>query len=532
MKKTVLSLALAAAIGHQLLPAVATAQTPQVLPKYDGLYSIVADINNSGLIVGGAIDLTNGNSIAVQWNNGTISTLTTPTAFTWSSATAVNDKGMIVGGGCSESGDIQPIEWINGLPIPLETKGLGGYACDINNAGDIVGYVNTEQFTAPALWRNGQMIIMPSLYEAGGIATGIDDQGRIVGTSQGVNDALGSQVPTQWLNNLPTALPLTFGQDYIGVLGVNRTGGGGTSGYVIERKALDGDPLGYLITVAVGWQDGEFRELQNPAGSGNSVAYGVNASGLYAGYTTAPENGPRIPTIWDKEGPTTLPLDPDREAIAVAVNDNGLVVGIDTTDRRNPTPVLWRLNNTPTIELANIQATPSQTVTLQARIIQNGRSVPNQTLNFQVNGKSLASAKSDASGVAKLAYKVPSSPKGNQVVTASLGGGKSVVRSIVVGKSDTVAAITPARAKKNQAVTLKATLRAKEANIPLANRKLKFVIRGKTVGSATTSSRGITSMTYQVPATTPVTTIPIEVRYPGDTQNSAVVGRASLSVIR
>jgi len=144
--------------------------------------------------------------------------------------------------------------------------------------------------------------------------------------------------------------------------------------------------------------------------------------------------------------------------------------------------------------------------------------------------ENLASAKSDASGVAKLAYKVPNSPKGNQVVTASLGAGRSVVRSIVVGKSTTVAAITPTRAKKNQTVTLKASLRANEVNTPLLNRKLDFVISGKTVGSATTSSRGMATITYQVPGTTPVTTIPIEVRYLGDSQNSAAVGRASIIV--
>ena len=527
-KKILLPLALA--IGFQLTPATVRAETPDILPKIDGLYSIIADINNNGLIVGGAIDLSTGVGQAVQWSNGTVSTLSIPQGFTWSTAGAVNDNGVIVGSGGSGAEDNEPLAWINGLPVLLKTRGYGGAALDINKAGDIVGYVNTEQFAAPALWRNGQLIILPDLFGAGGFATGIDDLGRIVGTSGGVNDGSGGRVPTQWLNNQPAALPVTFGQDYLGNLGVNRTGGGRTSGYVIERKTLDGDPFGYFVCVAVGWQDGEFRELQNPAGSGSSVAYGVNASGLYAGYTTAPENGPRIPTIWDKDGPTTLPLAPGQEAIAVAANDNGLVVGIDTTDRRNPTPVLWRLNNTPTVELASLQATPGQMVTLLAKTSKNGKSVPNQTLKFQLNGKSLASVKSDASGVAKLAYKVPSSPKGNQVVTASLGGGKSVVRSIVVGKSTTVAAITPARAKKNQTVTLKASLRANEVNTPLANRKLDFVISGKPVGSATTSSRGMATITYQVPATTPVTTIPIEVRYLGDSQNSVAFGRASITV--
>ena len=519
-------------VGIYLVPAVAGAQTPEILPKFDGLYSTVADINNNGLIVGGAIDLSTGVGLAAQWSNGAVSPLSVPQGFTWSTASAVNDDGVIVGSGGSVAGNNEPLAWINGLPVVLETRGFGGAALDINKAGDIVGYVNTEQFTAPALWQNGQLIILPRLFESDGFATGIDDQGRIVGTSQGVNDGSGGRVPTQWVNNQPAALPVTFGQDYVGSIGVNRTGGGRTSGYVIERRALDGDPYGYLICVAVGWQDGEFRKLQNPAGDGGSVAYGVNASGLFAGYITAPENGLRIPTIWDQDGPTTLPLESDREAIAVAVNDTGLILGIDTTDRRNPTPVLWRLNNLNKIQMANIQTTAGQSVTLQARATKNGAPLPNQTINFQVDGKTLSLVNSDASGIARLSYKVPVSAKGKQVVTASLGAGKPVSRNIVVGKSTSVVAVTPASATRNKPVTLKANLSANEVNTPLANRKLIFVINGKIVGTATTSSRGIASFTYNVPAKSPLTTLPLEVRYAGDGQSAAIVGRASITVIR
>lgn len=526
-------LPLALTVGIYLVPAIVGAQTPEFLPKFDGLYSIVADINNNGLIVGGAIDLSTGVGLAAQWSNGTVSALSIPQDFTWSTAGAVNDNGVIVGSGGSGAEDNEPLAWINGLPVMLETRGFGGAALDINKAGDIVGYVNTESGggIAPALWRNSQLIILPDLFGAGGMATGIDDQGRIVGTTQGINDGYGGGVATQWVNNLPNALPVTFGQDYFGTIGVNRTGGGRTSGYVFKTFPLsDGDVTTSLI--AVGWQNGEYRELQNPAGNGASVAYGVNSSGLYVGYITAPDNGPRIPTIWDQDGPTTLPLESDQEAIAVAVNDNGVIVGIDTTDRRNPTPVLWRLNNLNKLQMANIQTSAGQSVTLQAKATKNGAALPNQTINFQMNGKALNSVKSDASGIARLTYRVPVSAKGKQLVTASLGAGKPVSRNLVVGKSTSVAAVTPASAIRNKLVTLKANLRALEVNAPLANRKINFVINGKVVGTATTSSRGIASFNYQVPASSPLTTLPLEVRYAGDGQSTATVGRASVTVTR
>jgi uncharacterized membrane protein len=519
-------------VGLHSIPTIASSQTPENLPKIEGLYNTVADINNSELIVGGAIDLTNGGSLATKWSNGTVFTLPIPEGFTWSSASAVNDDGVIVGSGGSSNEVIEPLVWVNGLPVVLETKGFGGAAYDVNKAGDIVGYVNTDRFTAPALWRNGQLIILPGLFENGGIATAIDDQGRVAGTSQGVNDGSGGQVPTQWVKNLPVALPVTFGQDYIGVLGVNRSGGGRTSGYVIEKRALEGDPYGYFVSVAVGWQDGEFRQLQNPSGNGGSVAYGVNASGLYAGYTTAPFNGPRIPTVWDQDGPIALPLEADRQAIAVAANDKGVVVGSDTTDARNPTPILWRLNSVSQLQMANVQASAGQSIALQARATRNGAALPNQTVSFKVNGKTVSSVRSDATGVARLTYRVPFFARGKQEVTASLSSGRLVSRNIIVGKSTSVAAITPASATRGKPLVLRANLSANETNVPLANRRLSFVINGKVVGTAMTSSRGVASFTHQVPATSPLATLQLEVRYAGDLLSNASVGRASITVVR
>jgi hypothetical protein len=61
-------------------------------------------------------------------------------------------------------------------------------------------------------------------------------------------------------------------------------------------------------------------------------------------------------------------------------------------------------------------------------------------------------------------------------------------------------------------------------------RKLSFLMSGKTVGSAPTSSMGIARMTHQLPATTPLATLPIEVHGFGETQSRAAVGQASITV--
>ena len=216
----------------------------------------------------------------------------------------------------------------------------------------------------------------------------------------------------------------------------------------------------------------------------------------------------------------------------MAANDNGLVVGIDTTDSRNPNPILWNLNDTATIQLANIRATQGQSVRLQAKATQNGAALTNQTVKFEVDGKLLSPVKSDAFGVARLTYNVPFTSKGKQVVAASIGTGNPVLRNIVLGKSTTVAAITPTIAIRNKKVTLKANLRANDTNVPLANRNINFLINGKVVGSAITSKKGIASTTYLIPANLKLTTLPIEVRYSGDSQNRRATGRSSITVVR
>jgi len=313
----------------------ATAQNPEYLPKIPGNYTYPVAINRAGEIVGVTYTTGYKQVSAVRWVNGTVAILP---GFKSSIANAINDDGVIVGAEFdSEEHVPEPVAWVKGEPKLLPTLGRGGIAYDINASGDIVGWVNTEQLTVPAVWRNGQLFILPTLSDNGGEARAIDNQGVITGVSRAADYA--SQDPTQWVNGVPAGLPVNYDENYGGVNGITKAGSGTAAGFLVQLEFLD-DGTFYYINMAVVWKEGQYQLLQRPSGRGNSVAYGVNSQGVVYGYTTS-EDGYTTPTLWDQDGAVRLPIDPGLSATAVAANDQGLVVGVDHTDSFDPQPILW-----------------------------------------------------------------------------------------------------------------------------------------------------------------------------------------------
>ncbi len=509
-----------------LLPTSAMAQNPEPLPSIPGNFTYPVDVNNNGKIIGYTFNYNSGGR-AVQWTGSAVLPLNGPT---YSSATAINDNGVIVGSGqFSVDGVPNPIMWVNGVASYLPTLGLGGVAVDINEQGDIVGWVNTNEFTAPAVWRKGQLKVLDGFYAKGGYAISIDEQGRISGLSVGL-DNTGDQIPTQWTNDVPTSLPTNFGADYVGVLGINKSGAGRTSGYQIQRQTLP-DGTNYFINVAIAWQDGEYRELQRPFGVGNSIAYGVNANGMYFG-AYEDLDGYKVPTYWDNNGAVRLPLDSGREAIATAANESGLIVGYDKTDGLNPIPVLWRLNTIDTITMDNYSRSAGQTVMLAATAKRGNSPVVGKPMEFRVNNLSLGSVKTDASGTARMSYKVPSVPTKRVTVMASLGGSTYLFRNIVVGQNSVAASVAPLTGSRNRNVMLQATLRTVETNEVLVNREVSFILQGKVIAKARTNSRGFARVPFRLSASLPKSRLPLEARFSGDATTKSASARATLLIVR
>jgi probable HAF family extracellular repeat protein len=147
-------------------------------------------VNNSGLIVGQA-DTTTSDFQAAEWQNGKVTALAQLTGSLTSEALAVNSTGAAVGADVLTSdSDAHAVLFANGTVTDLKAPGTGTSGGDsvanaINDNGVIVGGgANGHAF----VYQNGQSTDLNNLIAPGsGVtllnATGINNNGVIVGTA-------------------------------------------------------------------------------------------------------------------------------------------------------------------------------------------------------------------------------------------------------------------------------------------------------------------------------------------------------------
>lgn len=182
-------------------------------------------------------------------------------------ATAVNDRGMVVGQSWATS-PVSAYAYEDGVMTQLMTE-LSGAAA-VNARGQVVGsYVNGDGAQIPFLWERGTRTDLPT--DGGAItATSINDAGTVVGYGL---DADGEWVVTLWrdgeLSYLPSSAPTE-------VRGINNRG------EVVGNVRDVPSPF-----QAVVWIDGEMVELPNPYG-GLSRAWAINDRGQIAGWVRTP----------------------------------------------------------------------------------------------------------------------------------------------------------------------------------------------------------------------------------------------------
>lgn len=240
-------------------------------------YSQVADINNSGEIVGFATkhDHTLWEGDAVVWREGNARALPS-LGGDFGFAYGINDAGDIVGTSRLATGAPQQHAalWTGGQVFDLGT--LGGdssVAYDINNSGVIAGAaVKTAVRYRPAIWRNGEIHELPlPAYWVAGEALAINDNGIVVGG--GYREF--SEAPLRWIDGNVEQLP-GFAERATGAAGDINTAG------VIVGKVYRQEK-GYAGYVAVRWDESGMVDLNDliPANSGYRLvdAVSINDSG-------------------------------------------------------------------------------------------------------------------------------------------------------------------------------------------------------------------------------------------------------------
>jgi probable HAF family extracellular repeat protein len=153
--------------------------------------SFAQAINNSGQIIGSSYLTKSGAPLrrrAFIWDKGTMLDLPGLDGQD-ADALAINDRGQVVG----DSG-LRPVMWENGVAIPLETLPAPltfGRATAINNKGDIVGFLGSPACSCrlPVLWENGTPVALPMFPSLSSFPndyqpTDINNSGTIIGYQQ------------------------------------------------------------------------------------------------------------------------------------------------------------------------------------------------------------------------------------------------------------------------------------------------------------------------------------------------------------
>jgi probable HAF family extracellular repeat protein len=270
------------------------------------------------------------------------------------SANAINSSGVIVGISVHSSAPTnRAAVWVNGVGTLLD---LGCPACssvanDINDAGDIVGFVGANAFVVSS---GGSLTILPPLPgHTIAVARAINNLGVVVGQSS-LNSSgplANSSRPVRWINGEPESL---------GLLG---NSGGPLSGSA-ESITDSGIIVGHA-THATGpnhafkWEGGFMTDLGTLPGTSPcgmvSTANGINEAGGIVGTSTEASTGPPSPSApctskpvrWINGVIEALPA--STFGSALDINENGDIVG-NTGISGGQTATLWRDGQRITLE--------------------------------------------------------------------------------------------------------------------------------------------------------------------------------------
>ncbi len=281
-----------------------------------------SDVNRTGIAIGRGVT-PDGSGRALRWNpDGRLVELRPPTPGS-PTATALDDRGTVVGENRSASG-VRAVRWDNeGNPADLGTLpgGTQSRADAINNRGVILGSSNDASGEwHPVVWQpDGSIDAVPLTY-----AYAINDRGTVTGTRE--------HAMTWNCQGWLTDLGLPFGATHSFPTAINDRGTvlGGISTADRQQRAVRWDRRGRAVDLGV---------LAEPYGSwGERLNDHDEAIGLSISATQT-DHG----VFWDRRGRLVdLSPDPDTASDAYDLNNHGTVVGL--VGGAYGHAVLWRIH--------------------------------------------------------------------------------------------------------------------------------------------------------------------------------------------
>jgi probable HAF family extracellular repeat protein len=284
------------------------------LGSVDGLDTYAQGINRHGTVFGAADHCSSDreDSCALRWSpTGELTRLPGLTAGDGTLASAMNDFDVVVGSSRNIMGSYEhPVLWdrngrVVGLKLP--PGAAYGWAAGINNLGIVVGTAMFPDRPMRALlWdRTGRMTQLPQPPGAGSWATGITDDGLIIG-----NISTDDYHLARWRYRGGNVSP----PEVVGVTSY-------TAGMSRNGIALSGE--------GVRWdRNGRITQLE-PLSGDLAVSTGrVNDAGIAIG-ASGTTNGDWHAAWWDRSGtPRELPTPSlGAQISASAINNGGVIVG-------------------------------------------------------------------------------------------------------------------------------------------------------------------------------------------------------------
>jgi probable HAF family extracellular repeat protein len=236
-----------------------------------------------------------------------------------------------------------------------------------------LGLTHSGDTCVPFLWQNGTMAALPRLRNSAGTegSNGAvfknNDFGMVVGTAEnGEVDSTcpGASIspqriefkPVIWSKQFPWSevliqeFPTVYGDPDGVALAINDLGQvAGTSG---PCGPFSFEPINLTPLHAVLWQNGKATDLGNLGGDGKFLgifATSLNDYGQVVGGSDTTNDASFHGFLWQQGHITDLkPRAVDSYSVALAIGNNGLVLGASIDANFIPTAVLWRNGGTPT----------------------------------------------------------------------------------------------------------------------------------------------------------------------------------------